>query len=612
MTRTARTFLIADLPADLPDRLCRSGRDPGRSRSGGNPVADRAGTPGTTAPGGTAPGRPTARGRTTLRLLGAGLAATALATTVAACGGGKDKPTGPLNVTVTRGQEASAPFASTGGEVILDLGTASPEASWGTNGGESAVVSLYVDDTYTTDLVIPASFSIPRSLDLGNVPAGDHTLKVKFADDRSPAAAHTANLTNLKFRTVTAADAGFAATQYAPVIYGRTGQGATPDVSGPFQSAVTDTPMVEFHTEAASPTTGNKIYRYSVIYSNEDGAASVPETLAQWGRSTDIAWVYQVEVNAAGQVVPGSAAVQGQDGSTVPFTGGYEGTHAVVQTCGLANSVCGKTDGQMRFSLSALDSLDPRSEAPEGIMDRNPWTYWMMSQELVREGKTAEDPIDDPTGSPTQLAGDPRSYLYLVLRKSTQGTPNTDAAWVGVSVGVKLAGNPTIYRSDLGVAKWSLRRDEPAATAIELPPGTVAEDIEQIRALRVVGLGRDTKATVQVESIERAFFLDADYKPQESFLFAPVKATLTSASPAVTLLDRANGPIIRTSASPTGSADPNATPSSTDTPLLPGITISPSMSVNLPGGKSPSATATQPSAPRTTDASSRATPTATP
>jgi len=544
------------------------------------------------------------------RILGAVVAATVLIATVAACGGDKDEPAGPLDLTVTRGQEASAPFTSTGGEVILDLTTASPEASWATKGSESAVVSLYVDDTYTTDVVIPASFAIARSFDLGNVPAGNHTLKVKFADDRSPAGTRTANLTGLKFRTVAATDGSFAAAQYAPVLYGRSDQGVASDVSGPFQSAVTDTPLVAFHTETSSPTTGNKIYRYSIVYSNEDGATSIPEMFSVWGRSAEIAWVYQVEVDAAGKVVAGSAAVQGQDGSTVPFTGGFEGTHPVIQTCGLTNSVCGKTDGQMRFSLSALDGLDPTSEAPERVMDRNPWTYWVMSQELIREGKTAEDPIDDPTQSPTQTAGDPRSYLYLVLRKATQGTPNSDAAWVGVSVGVKLAGNPTIYRSDLGVAKWSLRRDEPAATAIALPPGTVAEDIEQIRAVRVVGAGRDTRATVQVESIERAFFLDAEYKPQESFLFAPVKATLTSASPAVTLLDRANGPIIRTSASPTGTPDPNATPTATDTPLVPGLTIGPSMSVDLPG-RSPSATATQPATPRTTAPAGGAAPTST-
>ncbi|WP_307874789.1 hypothetical protein [Frankia nepalensis] len=539
-------------------------------------------------------GRLPTRGRATLRLLGAGLVAGMLAFTVAACGGDEDKPEGPLGVTVARGQEASVPFSSTGGEVVLDLKTASPEASWGTAGSESAVVSLFVDDTYTTDVVVPASFAIPRSLDLGNVPAGEHTLKVKFADDRSPAGTKTVNLTEMTFRTVTPDDDGYAAAEYAPIVYGRSGTGATAAASGPFQSAVTDTPLVAFHTATSAPN-GNKIYRYSLVYSNSDGTESIPESLAQWGRSTEISWVYQVEVDGAGQPVPGTNVVRGQDGSTVPFTGGYEGTHPVIQTCNATNNVCGKTDGQMRFTLSTLVSLDPTSEAPERIMDRNPWTYWVMSQELIREGKTADDVIVDPSADPTETAGDPRSYLYLVLRKTTQGQANTDSAWVGTSIGVKLAGNPTIYRSDLGVPSWSLRRDEPAATAIALPPGTVAEDIEQIRAMRVVGAGRDTRATVQVESIERAFFLDAEFLPTESFLFAPVKATLTAASPAVTLLDRANGPIIRTTASPTGTPDPNATASPTDVGVLPGITIGPSLPVVLPGLGTASPTA-QPTA----------------
>jgi hypothetical protein len=301
--------------------------------------------------------------------------------------------------------------------------------------------------------------------------------------------------------------------------------------------------------------------------------------------------------------------VRGQDGSTVPYTGGYEGTHPVIQTCGLTNDVCGKTDGQMRYTLSALDNIDPENEAPERIMDDNPWTYWMMSQELIREGKTAEDPLDDPSADPTKSAGDPRSYLYLVLRKSTQGTtPNTDSAWVGVTLGIKLAGNPTIYRSDLGVAKWSLRRDEPAATAIALPPGTVADDIEQIRAIRVVGAGHDTKAKVQIESIERAFFLDANYQPQASFLFAPAQATLTSASPAMILLDRANGPIIRPSTSATPTDGTGATPSPTETPLLPGITISPSLR-NPFGGSTTTPPASQAA---TAKASSTPKPAATP
>jgi len=544
-----------------------------------------------------AAGRPRGRARSAFRLASAGLATATLAFTVAACGGHKDKPSGPAGLSLTRGQQSSVPFTSTGGEVILNLKVSSPEASWGTTGSESAVLSLFVDSKYTSDLVIPASFPTARSLDLGNLAAGGHTLQVKFDDDRSPSGTRTAKLTDVAFRTLTATDDGYVAAQFAPIIYGRSGRGATADISGPFQTAVTDTPMVAFHTETQSTTPGDTIYRYSIVYSDEDGDPSVPAMLAQWGRSAEINWTYQVEADATGKPVPGTAVVRGQDGSTVPFTGSYEGAHPVIQTCGLTNDVCGRTDGQMRYTPSVLDDIDPENEAPEKIMDDNSWTYWVMSQELIREGKTAEDPLDDPSADSTKTAGDPRSYLYLVLRKSTQGgTPNTESSWVGVTLGIKLAGNPMIYRSDLGVAKWSLERDEPAATAIALPPGTVADDIEQIRAIRVVGTGHDTKAKVQIESIERAFFLDANYLPQASFLFAPVQGTLTAAKPSVTLLDRANGPIIRPSASASQSADPNATPSATDTSLLPGVTISPSLR-NPFGGLATSATPTEQAAP---------------
>src|SRR5262249_9158434 len=163
----------------------------------------------------------------------------------------------------------------------------------------------------------------------------------------------------------------------------RGGRGATADINGPFQTAVTDTPLVAFHTETQATTPGDTVYRYSIVYSNEDGAPSVPARLAESGPSAQSAWTYQGAGGATAAAVPGTAAVRGQDGSTVPFTGGYERTHPVIQTCGLTNDVCAKTDGQMRYTLSVLDNIDPRSEAPEKVMDDSPWTYWVMSQELI-------------------------------------------------------------------------------------------------------------------------------------------------------------------------------------------------------------------------------------
>jgi hypothetical protein len=326
-----------------------------------------------------------------------------------------------------------------------------------------------------------------------------------------------------------------------------------------------------------------------MIYSNEDAITSTPQILAESGSSAQISWLYQVEVDQNGQAVPGTAAVQGQDGSTVPFTGSYQGTHPVIQTCNLTNNVCGKTDGAMRFALPATASVDPANQPLQQVMADNPWTYWMAAQELLREGKANADVLADPSLNPTQVAGDPRSYLYLVLRKSTVGTPNSPTAWIGVTVGVKLANDPTVYDSDLGVPNWSVPQDGPVSVAVVLPPGTVADDIQQIRVTRVVGAGRDTRATVQVQSIERAFFLDANYLPESSFLFAPSQATLTSRAPSAILSDKQLGQIIEPSPTASASAGASATDSA-DATSSDGLTL-PSMSVALPGGGS-TATAT--------------------
>ncbi|WP_018634603.1 hypothetical protein [Parafrankia elaeagni] len=475
------------------------------------------------------------------RLLGGGLTAAMLAVAVTACSSDGDDPAPPASVVLERAGESTVPFeVPATGEVVLDVTTEAPGAAWGTVGSESAVVSLFVDGTYTTDVVIPASFPIRRSLALGSLSGGRHDLRVQFAADRSPQGSTQAKLSDFAFRAIGPDDPQYAAARNAPVVYGRTAVNpallpGTP-ATGPFQNALTDSPLVAFHTEAPTAT-GHRLLTYSMIWSNEDGGTSTPALMARWGRTTDLEWTYKVEVDGAGNAVPGSAVMQGPDHVDVPFRGQVEGTHPILQTCTLNNNICDRTDGQMRFALAAGERLDPVNEARERIMDRNPWTYWVMAQEVNREGKVTEA----PESSSTEQISDPRNYLYLVIRKSTQGPPNTDAAWVGVSVGVRLSGNPNTFRSNQVYPVWSIERDSPAQTAIALPPGTVAEDIASIQATRVVGEGRDTGARVQIDSIEQAFFLGPDGLPQESFLFTPARATLTSAAPTATLFRRPTG-----------------------------------------------------------------------
>jgi flagellar hook protein FlgE len=82
---------------------------------------------------------------------------------------------------------------------------------------------------------------------------------------------------------------------------------------------------------------------------------------------------------------------------------------------------------------------------------------------------------------------------------------------------VRLVSGQTIYLSHHVDPTWSISRDLPAATTVELPAGTKADDIAEVSVHRVV-VGTDTGAAVHVTGINRGFFLGQDYRPQQSFL----------------------------------------------------------------------------------------------
>jgi hypothetical protein len=409
------------------------------------------------------------------------------------------------------------------GETLVDVTAAAPGVSWAVKGHESSVLSLFVDGRYTTDDVVPAAFPIKREFALGHLAAGRHTLRLRLATDRSPG--RRVRVTGTSFRTVSRG-AAYTELSHAPVLYGRNGA----DWGGPFQNSYTDTPLVAWHEDVPAATPGHRLLTYSYIWSNEDGGTSTPQLMARWGRTSDIEWIYQEEIDAQGRRVPGTAVFQAPNHVTQPFAGTYEGDHALLQTCTLNNNICDKVDDPMRFSLSTAQSLNATTEAREQIMDRNPWTYWVTAAESRREGKVQADP---PTTSQTYIA-DPRDYLYLVVRKQTVGAPNT-VNWVGLSIGVRLKGDPALYRSDHLFPDRSLQRDLPAATTVQLPPGTEPSDIAQIIAIRVPSTSVDNGVTINVQAINRAFFLGRDDQPQKSFLSGATPATLTPSTPTAVL-----------------------------------------------------------------------------
>jgi hypothetical protein len=459
---------------------------------------------------------------TTLALASFGLAGRAVATT-----------TGSRPIVITRGgPHATVPFRTHDlGEEIVDITAGAPGVSWQDAASTSAVVRVSVDGRYATDDVVMESTLVTRSFDLGPLFPGRHTLTLQFDTRASSAGAVQVEVTRTHFHTAVYGTREWTVLSHSPILYGRNIDNVAGEPSGPYQNASTDTPLVAWHEETPAATPGDTVLLYSIVWSNEDGGTSTPALMARWGRTTDIEWIYQVEVDSSGTTVPGTAVFQSPNHGTEPFTGRYEFARPQLQTCTLNNNVCDVVDDPMRFSLSTEESLDATTHAREQVMDANPWTYRVMAQEVRREGKVVANP--DPTQ--TTLIADPTNYLYLVVRKRTVDPPNTGVFWVGVAIGVQLKGDPTLYRSDEGMhPDWSLERDDPAATTVQLPPGTRPSDIAEIDAIRVP-FGPDTGATVHVAAVNRAFFLGRSDEPHASFFSGRTPAVLTAAAPSAVL-----------------------------------------------------------------------------
>jgi hypothetical protein len=431
---------------------------------------------------------------------------------------------GPATIVVKRGGPArvvsfTVPHA---GEALVRFTVAAPGVSWARAGDESAVVSLSVDGRYVTDLVVPSADPTPRSLALGAVRAGHHRLTMRFAADRSADPARRVTLAGTAITT--AADV---VLRHAPIVIGRT----LPELGDVNQNARTDTPLIAWHEEQAATTPGHRILEYSVVWSNEDGGTDTPALMSRWGRTTDIEWIYRVEVDAAGDRVAGTGVYQAPNHQTLAFTGTYEGDHPILQTCTSNNNMCDAVppDATMRFFLDTTQTR-PADRARELLMDRNPWTYPITAEEMLREGK-----IESPSDPDTIAVGDERTYLFLEIKKQTGAATGTGSA-PGVSVGIRLKRDPAkLYRSDHSVPTSSIARDDPAATTIELPAGTTSADIASIEAIRQPMGAGDNGAPATVTSINRAFFLGDDYLPQASFATWSGSVTLTAGQPTAVL-----------------------------------------------------------------------------
>ncbi len=427
--------------------------------------------------------------------------------------------------------------AKKGGEALLDLTASAPGTDWGKAGSESAVVTVTLDGKYNQDVVLFAGEqSFTYQLALGTVSPGRHTVEVAFNKEKSPAGATGAQIHSLSTQVVSAKDPAALAYQYSPILYGRD----LPEIPGQYENNYTDVPLIMYHTTSTDPASGNTTIEYTVIWSNEDGGTNTPALMARWGRSTDIEWIYRVTLDPQNKIV--SEFYQAPNHATLPFTGAKEGNHPLLQTSTSNNNLTQVTDPAIssgyRFFMDPSQTL-PDNRAREVVMDENPWSYQIMAKELVREGKIEANPKPS-----TPEVSDQRNYLYIEIDKdTTYATPPAPGTWVGTAVAVKLEGDHRWYTSNHDIPDWSIQRDIPAATTVELPPGTTANDIEAIKvfAVPVDSNPNDTMPapsdyTIHFTDVNRAFFLDSNYLPGSSFIDWSGDVVLTPQNPEAIVL----------------------------------------------------------------------------
>jgi hypothetical protein len=257
-----------------------------------------------------------------------------------------------------------------------------------------------------------------------------------------------------------------------------------------------------YETERQGEST---IYRYTVIFSNEDGGTQTSGLMARWGRTTDIEWVSEVHLDPRGKVI--REIYQGVNHETKDFAGKKAGAHPELLIASVNNNFADQRTSDLRFALYPI-AVDLTKASREVVMDRQTWIYRVMAEEMIREKKITTD------RTLGESIIDLRHYLYLDVQ-STQRNGGV------ISFAVKLKGDAKWYTSNLGINSYKVERSGYFRTTIPLPAGARAESIERLAVRCDVGTNprtRDevTKATTaacELQGVNKVFFLDRNFQP---------------------------------------------------------------------------------------------------
>src|SRR4051794_439970 len=414
-------------------------------------------------------------------------------------------------------------------EVGLTFRASASDSDWARPRHEAAVLAIAVDGRVVGDVVaVGGARPTVYRVALGRLETGRHVVSIALDRARSAPAVRQARAGKLRIALAPPSDR---VAQYAPILYGRD----LPEMRGRFENNRTDAPLLAYHTSSKHPG-GRTTIEYTVIWSNEDEGTDAPALMARWGRTTDIEWIYRVTLDRRGRKL--SDAYQGPDHAILPFTGAREHRHPLLRTATANNTVvpvaAADANSRYRFPLDVSQGL-PAGRAREAIMDANPWTYQVMAKEMAREGK-----LESPAWADTPALSDARDYLFAEVKTATTyAVGPAPGSGVGVALKVRLRGGDRWFASNHDVPDWSIQRDEPAATTIELPPGTAPAAVAAVAAVAVpVGtstLPAPADYRITVTALGRGFLLRRDLLPGKPLLNWSGTVTLSPAAPTAVL-----------------------------------------------------------------------------
>ena len=393
-------------------------------------------------------------------------------------------------------------------EVLATITVRCDRCAWDVEGREAVVLKVMRNGRYVQHLPVVRSGRADYEVLIGEVDPGPQSIEV--VEDAALTARElrggAAVVETISVRQIRAAAPEYRAVAFAPILYAR------PNTVGRF----TDVPIFMWYE--VEPTPRGTRYRYSVIFTNEDGGTPTDRLMATWGRTTDIEYVHSVELDRDGNVLDGD--MQGPEHEILPFRGSREGHHPLLWVSTDNNMVLDRGTTAVRYAPAPFP-FDLRNVSREAVMDAHPWTYAVAARELTREGRVASAP------GPGQIP-DPRQFVYV------EGCGQLNGAAIAFAVRV----NNEWIASDRRGPQFRIARDGCFRAAIALPSPPTAAAVSGLRAQAYTrvssgGAPAPPAGIATLTRINRVFTLDTAYRPQSSFMTWMGTLNVTPDGPAI-------------------------------------------------------------------------------